>query len=421
MILEMQPHTKMPATDVMDSDRSALGPADARAHVCFVAPTAANFFDALSVGGAEVQQVLLARALQSRSFAVSFVVNSRPPARSARIDGIDVLRCKFRYLGGSNLWFPIDTASLLRTLVRIRPDILVLKSPTTLLLPLVTAKRLTGSKLVKVMARDEECVRSAALLGPVSPMKALLLRLLYEDQLKHADAVVFQTEEQRALASRDFGINGPVIKNIIRQQDRLTVEKDMDVLWVGSCWPWKRPEIYLRMAKALPQIRFGMIASPGDEGECQQMIRDTAKTIPNLTYFGLVPYDEVCRYYSRAKLVVHTSDIEGFPNVFLQAWQAAVPVISRIIDPDRVIVTKRLGLVSGGEDQLRTDVIRLLRDDDLRLELGERGRAYVLANHSQSTVLNRYLGLFSELLQSDSVPSGDHGPAVSAAKHGDAR
>jgi glycosyltransferase involved in cell wall biosynthesis len=394
----------------------------ANAHVCFVSPTAFNVFFSQGTGGAEVQQLLLARALQSHGVKVSFVVNGHGQMGRDRIDGIDVIRCNFRYLGGSKGWFPGDTASLVRTLVRLRPDILFLKTPTTLMFPLVAAKRLTGARVVKVMARDEECVRSGALLGPVSRSRALMLRLLYENPLKRADAVVFQTEDQRALASRNFGIDGSVIRNLVgRLETGPAAVRDIDALWVGSCWAWKRAEIFLELAKSLPHLRFGMIAAPGDQGECERSIRETAATIPNLTYFGFVTYREVSKYYARAKVLVHTSDIEGFPNVFLQAWQAGVPVVSRVIDPDRVIATKRLGLVTGTPEKLREGLLALLDNDTLREELGRRGKAYVEANHSEGVVFGLYLKLFSRVLHGKEASGDLYEQALPACQGDEAR
>ena len=47
--------------------------------------------------------------------------------------------------------------------------------------------------------------------------------------------------------------------------------------------------------------------------------------------------------YDRAKVLVNTSDVEGFPNSYLQAWIRGVPVVT-LIDPDGVIEREGLGV-----------------------------------------------------------------------------
>jgi len=46
--------------------------------------------------------------------------------------------------------------------------------------------------------------------------------------------------------------------------------------------------------------------------------------------------------------VINTSNFEGFPNIFLEAWATGVPVISLNVDPGNVIKKRRLGICCEG-------------------------------------------------------------------------
>jgi glycosyltransferase involved in cell wall biosynthesis len=94
-------------------------------------------------------------------------------------------------------------------------------------------------------------------------------------------------------------------------------------------------------------------------------------------------------------VLVCTSDREGFPNVFLQAWQAKCPVVSLTIDPDGVIEKYDIGRVSRNLDTMTADVDRLMTDDVLRARITSNGIAYVEEHHAIKTVADRYEALFA--------------------------
>ena len=52
-----------------------------------------------------------------------------------------------------------------------------------------------------------------------------------------------------------------------------------------------------------------------------------------------------------AKLFINTSDLEGFPTTYLQAWQRGVPVLS-FVNPDDLINPNRLGKVVKDLDEM---------------------------------------------------------------------
>ena len=57
---------------------------------------------------------------------------------------------------------------------------------------------------------------------------------------------------------------------------------------------------------------------PGSESLYEQ-VRAAARQVPNVRFHGPIPYQEVGEFYERARVFVGTSEIEGFPNTYLQA------------------------------------------------------------------------------------------------------
>ena len=99
---------------------------------------------------------------------------------------------------------------------------------------------------------------------------------------------------------------------ILPRTSARTGEKDIDLLWISRCQALKQPHLFLDLAERLPEARCPIIC-PNEDDALWRTVRDRAATIPNVTFIESVPYREVQAYYDHAKLVVNTSEFEGFP------------------------------------------------------------------------------------------------------------
>ena len=369
-------------------------------HVCIVAPTASSILpgsEAEKAGGAELQLRHIGRGFARRGARVSFVVDGIGQHATVDVDGMEIIMCPFRYFGLSRLYFPGDTVRLLSLIRLLTPDVVLFKTPRTLAFSLSLVKAGSATKVVRIMASDSDCDRQFV---PVT-------NTLYLLGARRMDGTIFQSNAQAALARRRLGLRGCVIPNIshgglpsnataaaCREE---THEKDIDCLWVGTCNANKSPLEFLEVARAFPEWRFSMIMAPDSDMTLQQAVISQAAALANMDYRGFVPYDQIGGFFQRARLLVHTSLREGFPNVFLQAWECGVPVVARNIDPDNVIVRYGLGRVSGCTEQVINDVGELLTDETQRAAIGDACRDYLLHTHSQDVVIDQYLDYFREI------------------------
>ena len=162
------------------------------------------------------------------------------------------------------------------------------------------------------------------------------------------------------------------------------------------------------VAKTLPQYRFVVAMNRTDFERFEQAERESAK-LENVEFLGMVPQTEMDSLFGKAKILLCTSEREGFPNIFLQAWTAGIPVISWCIDPDRLIRDRGLGQyacpVNRDPMQMNDDTTQILsgvcrdwlQDLERSEKAGLRGREYVREHHSASATTDSLIGVLKSL------------------------
>ena len=97
----------------------------------------------------------------------------------------------------------------------------------------------------------------------------------------------------------------------------------------------------------------------------------------------------------RAAMFVNTSEYEGFPNTFLEAWRFGVPVVSLHHTLDGLLSEGDVGLHAGSVEALTQQVARLWENPDTAAELGQNGREYLRTNYSVDIAFEKYTQLFA--------------------------
>jgi glycosyltransferase involved in cell wall biosynthesis len=87
------------------------------------------------------------------------------------------------------------------------------------------------------------------------------------------------------------------------------------VLWIATLRAQKRPELLIEMARRMPQHRFMLVggSDPGERGQAYaQAVRAAAAALPNVRVQGFTPFEQADRLFDGARVVVNTSEYEGF-------------------------------------------------------------------------------------------------------------
>ena len=131
-------------------------------------------------------------------------------------------------------------------------------------------------------------------------------------------------------------------------------------------------------------------------------LEEELRALPNVTWHGFLPHERLREVYSRASVLVCTSEAEGFPNVFLEAWGHGVATVSTV-DPDGLIRANQLGDVAAGYEDLRRLLEGVRAEPAAWRERGRRAAAYVRAHHAPAASAEALDDVLRELLPASST------------------
>ena len=227
------------------------------------------------------------------------------------------------------------------------------------------------------------------------------LRIIVENRLlsqacKRADGLYSQAKFLIPKAKRLFGLkeSPTFLPNPIYIPDRSIRKSDSPLVCFLARWdPQKRVELFLRLAKELPDIDFIAMGRSNDP-RTDALIRKRYTDLPNLTLTGFVSEEEKSRILERSWLLVNTSIREALPVSFLEALAHETPILSGE-NPDSI--TKCYGYHVKG-DNYSAGLRYLLRYERWR-ELGRLGREYVEKVHKADKVLDMHVEVYRSYLE----------------------
>lgn len=368
-----------------------------RPSICFVAPNAFPVLAGLNsipvIGGAELQQAIVAKELASRGYSVSMICLDFGQADGVLVDGVRVLRACRQDAGLPVVRFlhPRLT-SFWRCMVRAGADVYYQRTAAFLTGLVAEFSRQYGKKSVFAAAHNTDFIR------PTPRIRFTRDRWMYEYGLRKVDKILVQNEVQGRLCKVNFRRHSTLIPNCYPVRAEQTAASGTYVLWVATIRQIKRPDLFLDLAESLPEYGFRMIGGPArGEESLYATIEARARNICNLEFHGFVPYSTVEKHFDDAAVFVNTSESEGFPNTLLQAWARGVPTVS-FVDCGARDDARVLGCQVDSVNAMTSCVERWLASDLERIQVGVRCRAYMEDRHSVSSVIGLYERVLRELV-----------------------
>lgn len=348
-------------------------------------------------GGAEVQMSLLAKELTKRLYDVSFITFEKTSKFYEVSEGVKVYNAFYNRFGGYSYILPQNIYKLIKILHKIDADIYIKKGHTPLTGVVSFLAKLQKKKFFFITSSEKDIDKYLDISSFFN-----LTNIFFRFGVKYCTRVVCQTNHQKHLLQQNIGKNGVVIKSLyspLKIEDINRDPQSLKILWVGRLTKEKRPELFLNLAKKMPDYKFRIIITSSKSNQkYYNKIKKTVEKIDNLDFIENVPNKEINRYYRESSMLVSTSISEGFPNTFLEAWGNAIPVVSLGFDPDEIICKYELGFHSMTFDDLVKHTSQLLKNETLRNNIGIKARNYVFSEHNVNKIINEYERLWTEEL-----------------------
>lgn len=179
---------------------------------------------------------------------------------------------------------------------------------------------------------------------------AWLVRRLAITGRRLAHVQVCQTREQLAMLRPAERRRALVFGNLLDPGQAWTPSRGDRVLWVGTIQAGpKRPDRFLDLARRMPHRRFLMVGEVRLQGGQRDAFLRQAAGLGNLEVAGFRDRAGIAGAYRQARVLVNVSDVEGFPNTFLEAAACGVPVVSLNVDPNGILQEQGAGTCLQGD------------------------------------------------------------------------
>ena len=143
--------------------------------------------------------------------------------------------------------------------------------------------------------------------------------------------------------------------------------RGVTVLCAGSFRPYKRVDVLIRQAARWPQLEF-RIAGRGEEEEaCRRLA--SALGCANVHFLGHVAQAELGEEMRRADIFLFPSELEGHPQVLLQAAGCGLPCVAMNSYRPDAVIDGETGFLAGSVDELAQKFDVLVQDPALRVTM----------------------------------------------------
>jgi glycosyltransferase involved in cell wall biosynthesis len=279
---------------------------------------------------------------------------------------------------GWKLW---RLAKIIAILRKDRPDIFQSQHFYTNLY-VVAASRLLGIREIAALRNDaiSEVNANGRVYGPLSLRAPRLVAANSKAGIRNATQLGMP-------ASRLYYLPNVVNCEQFKPSDQRD-GKTIRLLTAGRLVPQKRVDRFLSIVKRISENTSTKIKATivGDGPERSQLEKEASDLglLPHLLEFrGIVP--DMIQVYRETDIFLLTSDWEGTPNVLLEAMASGLPVVAtRVGGVPNLILNERTGFLVDPRNQhsFTSILLRLIKDPNLRAEMGQRARRYIEANHS---------------------------------------
>lgn len=195
----------------------------------------------------------------------------------------------------------------------------------------------------------------------------------------------YSLPRQKLVIMRNTFSQGSTYSDIAPVEVDLSVPK---ILYVGRIDANKNISTLLKAAKLLKDRRVSFllyIVGDGPDIEYLKSVKNDYQLDGQVEFIGWVPNHKIPHYLSTCRCLVLISKSEAFPQVIVEAFSAARPVVGSSVGGIPELITDKVtGFLIDPDDvqSLSNSLELLLKNSVLARDMGLRARAFINSNYS---------------------------------------
>jgi glycosyltransferase involved in cell wall biosynthesis len=233
-------------------------------------------------------------------------------------------------------------------------------------------------------------------MSPMQCARIMAERCILTEACRRADGLYAQARFLSGRAMRLFKLREPAafLPNPVPVPEKVTAKSDQPTVCFLARWdPQKRVELFLRLARRFPDVRF-IAMGQGHDPQTDVGLREAYRGTLNLTMTGFVSEELKSRVLTESWALVNTSVREALPVSFLEALAHETPIVSGE-DPDGL--TRSYGYHVAGDDY--ASALKTMLEDPNRGRKGREGRRLVKEVYEADRVADLHLKVYRRHLE----------------------
>jgi len=257
--------------------------------------------------------------------------------------------------------------------------------------------------------------------GKAGKLTMAVLRIIEKQSLRKADKIIVVTPNIKDILINRFGLNGDTVQviplgadvELFRKIDQQTAKRELKldlrydyVCFCGSFYRWQGIDDLIRsiplVIKSCPTARFLIVGDGIMKDELISLTKELGLE-ESILFTGNVPYEKVPWYISSADVcIVYKKPMAtGYSPLKLYEYMACgKPVIASNVEGFGILEEHRAGMLVEPEspDMLADAIIRMLKNPQLREEMGRNARELVIMRHRWDGIVDEISGICTELV-----------------------
>lgn len=239
----------------------------------------------------------------------------------------------------------------------------------------------------------------------------IYIKIIGKWTLNAADAVLCYTKEEKKKLinslhideKKIFIIPNGVNLDIFYPDPVEKVNRDPTLLWIGRLVKGKGVHFLIQatslIIRKIPNIRLIIVGEGPEKGKIKKIIK-YLNLKDSVSIVDYIDYQNLPAIYRKTDIFILPSMNEGVPKTVLEAMACGKPiVISEFSHLRELICDSGLMFPKGDIYALADAIVKLIKNETLRKELGKNARNKIIQNYSWDNTVQKTTEIMKQLIE----------------------